>query len=327
MKKVVYAFFAILLLIGILSFNKDLILQIPQGFPSPHIPKDNQLTESRIALGKKLFFDKTMSRDSSLSCATCHIPEFAFTDRLPKSIGIRNQKVSRNAPTLTNVAYLDKFLLDGVNPSLETQVMVPIHETNEFDFHVILIAERMKQNPNYVRLCNEAYDSEPNPYAITHAIACFERTLISGNSKYDQFFFQGDSNALSSSQKRGMDLYYNDLYCSNCHGGFNFTNQSLTNNGLYLNYPDSGRMRLTNSEKDRAVFKVPTLRNIALTYPYMHDGSILNLEKVIEHYMSGGKAHANKDSIITPFELNQKEKQDLLAFLRSLTDSTFINQY
>ena len=236
MKKVVYAFLLILLVFAILSFSKDFNLYIPPGFPKPHIPEENQLTFSRVELGRKLFFDKIMSRDSSVSCATCHVPEFAFTDRLPKAIGIRKQQVNRNAPTLTNVAYSDKFLLDGVNPSLEAQVMVPIHETNEFDFHVILIAERMKQNPDYIRLCKEAYHSEPNPYAITHSIASFERTLISGNSRYDQFYFQGDSTALNPSQQRGMHLFFNELYCSSCHGGFNFTKQSLTNNGLYVNY-------------------------------------------------------------------------------------------
>jgi len=316
----------LVLILGMFSFSKDFILDIPQGFPAPFIPADNQLTQSRVDLGKKLFFDTMMSRDSTVSCATCHIPKLAFTDGLKKGVGIRNQVVVRNTPTLTNVAYQDKFLWDGVNPSLVAQVMIPIHEPNEFDFHVLLVAERMKKDKEYVKLCQTAYGSEPNPFAITHAIASYERTLISGNSRYDQFVFQGDSTALNEDEKKGMDLFFNQLYCAECHGGFNFTNQSLTNNGLYANYPDSGRIRLTGLESERAIFKVPTLRNIGVTSPYMHDGSKATLAEVIAHYSSGGSNHANKNAAIIPFELSEKEQQDLLAFLHSLTDSTFIRE-
>ena len=316
----------LVLILGMFSFSKDFILDIPQGFPAPFIPADNQLTQSRVDLGKKLFFDTMMSRDSTVSCATCHIPELAFTDGLKKGIGIRNQEVGRNTPTLANVAYQDKFLWDGVNPSLVAQVMIPIHEHNEFDFHVLLVAERMKKDQAYVKLCQTAYGGDPNPFAITHAIASYERTLISGNSRYDQFVFQGDSLALNEDERRGMDLFFNQLYCTECHSGFNFTNQSLSNNGLYANYLDSGRIRLTGLESDRAIFKVPTLRNIGVTSPYMHDGSKATLAEVITHYRLGGKNHANKNATIIPFELSEKEQQDLLSFLHSLTDSTFIRE-
>jgi len=326
MKKGRAAFLLFILFTLFFSFTKDFVLTIPKGFPKPYIPEENSLTQSRVELGKKLFFDKILSRDSSLSCASCHVPQFAFTDRKKKGIGIRNQEVGRNTPTLTNIAYSDKFLLDGVNPSLVAQVMVPIHEKNEFDFHIILIAERMKQDSDYVRLCKDAYNSEPNPYAITHGIASFERTLISGNSKYDKFTFQGDSAALNASEQRGMHLFFEELYCTSCHSGFNLTSQALTNNGLYIEYPDSGRIRLTGLEEDRAVFKVPTLRNIAITYPYMHDGSIATLSEVISHYSSGGKAHPNKGAIITPFTLSEKQQQDLIAFLHALSDSSFIEK-
>jgi len=308
-----------------LSFVGDYDLLIPKGFPEPYIPEDNQITQSRVDLGKKLFFDKVLSRDSTLSCASCHIPEFAFTDRRSKGVGIRGQEVSRNTPTLTNVAYQDKFLLDGLNPSLEAQVNIPIHETNEFDFSIILVAERMKKNEDYVRLSMEAYGSEPTPKVITNAIAAYERTLISGNSNYDKYHFQGDTLALKPSQKRGMELFYTKLYCSECHGGFNFTNGDLTNNGLYEHYADTGRMRLFGMEKDRAIFKVPTLRNIAVTFPYMHDGSISSLEEVVDHYSSGGKNHQNKSELIQPFTLTEDEKTDLISFLHSLTDSSFLS--
>jgi len=325
MIKGLFSFLSIFLIV-VFYYSQDFILQIPKGFPEPIIPTESELTVSRVELGKKLFFDNIMSRDSTLSCASCHMPEFAFTDRRTKGIGIRNQLVSRNTPTLTNIVYSDKFLLDGVNPSLETQIMVPIHEKNEFDFHILLIAERMKKDPEYILLSREAYDSEPTPYVITNSIAAFERTLLSGNSSFDKYNFQEQEEALSASAKRGLSLFEDKLYCSQCHSGFNFTNYALENNGLYLNYQDSGRFRMTGVDKDLSLFKVPTLRNIAVTYPYMHDGSIDNLEDVIKHYESGGMNHINKSRIIKPFSLSLQEREDLIAFLNSLTDSIFLSR-
>lgn len=302
-------------------------LTIPAGFPQPKIPKDNLLTTERIELGKLLFFDPIMSRDSSISCASCHQPELAFTDGLSKSIGIRDQVVSRNAPTLTNMAYQDSGLfLDGGVPTLEMQVVVPVQEHSEFDFDLKLIATRMKRDSTYMRLSYLAYNREPSAYVITRSIASFERTLISGNSRFDEFV-NGDQGALSKFEKKGMKLFYNKLNCAKCHSGFNFTNMSLQNNGIY-SYPyplDSGRMRISHSEKDRDKFKVPTLRNIELTGPYMHDGSMNSLEEVIEHYDSGGYNHQNKSNLIQPLNLTKKEKLQLISFLKTLTDFQFID--
>ena len=316
----------ILLLIYIFIgvFSDPYSLFIPKGFPTPFIPEDNQLSDSRVALGKKLFFDNMMSRDSSLSCASCHQPQFAFSDGRQKSVGIKGRQVSRNAPTLTNVAYQPYFLLDGLNPSLETQVKIPIHEHNEFDFHILLIAERMKQDSLYVSLSKDAYNSEPSPQVIAYAIACYERTLISGNSPYDQYFYQGNKTALNDSEIRGMNLFFDDLYCASCHGGFNFSDSRLTNNGLYTNYTDQGRARLTKKTEDQAIFKTPTLRNIGFSAPYMHDGSFESLEQVIDHYSSGAKGHFNQDPLIQPFDISQDQKQDLIAFLIALNDSAFV---
>ena len=317
----------ILLLIYIFIgvFSDPYSLFIPKGFPTPFIPEDNQLSDSRVALGKKLFFDNMMSRDSSLSCASCHQPQFAFSDGRQKSVGIKGREVSRNAPTLTNVAYQPYFLLDGLNPSLETQVKIPIHEHNEFDFHILLIAERMKQDSLYVSLSKDAYNSEPSPQVIAYAIACYERTLISGNSPYDQYFYQGNKTALNDSEIRGMNLFFDDLYCASCHGGFNFSDSRLTNNGLYTNYTDQGRARLTKKTEDQAIFKTPTLRNIGFSAPYMHDGSFESLEQVIDHYSSGAKGHFNQDPLIQPFDISQDQKQDLIAFLIALNDSSFVS--
>ncbi|MAD50221.1 MAG: cytochrome-c peroxidase [Flavobacteriales bacterium] len=317
----VAGFLLIILLVLFTNFS----LGFKQYNISSYSPNESDKS-SKIELGRKLFFDKMMSRDSSLSCASCHNPQFAFTDRKVKGIGIRGQELERNTPTLSNISNSDKFLWDGVNPSLVAQVMIPIHETNEFDFHINLIVERMKKDSAYLRLCNEAYGSDPNAFVITHSIAEFESILLSYNSPYDNFL-KGDSNALTKSQLNGKDIFFNVLKCTKCHSGIDFTTYGLANNGLYENYIDSGRIRLTYKESDRAIFKIPTLRNIELTFPYMHDGSISNLEDVISHYSNGGENHQNKSEFITPFTITIDEKKDLINFLKSLTDTSFINKH
>jgi cytochrome c peroxidase len=277
----------------------------------------------KVKLGKHLFYDPILSRDSTISCATCHKQELAFTDGLPKSVGIRERMVARNAPTLTNVGNRTMFLLDGVNPSLESQVGVPIQEHNEFDFHVLLVIDRIQNHPKYAEWARKAYNSEVTEFVLKNSIATFERTLISNNAPYDKFL-EGNYAALDNRQKKGMELFFEKLHCAQCHAGPDFTEERLTNNGLYEVYADSGRMRLTESEADRAVFKVPTLRNIAVTAPYMHDGSIETLEDVIRHYESGGHPHPNKAEEIVPFELTNEERLNLIRFLEALTDKDFL---
>tara|TARA_B100001093_G_scaffold519346_1_gene607907 strand:+ start:1436 stop:2425 length:990 start_codon:yes stop_codon:yes gene_type:complete len=308
--------------LSFINNNNHSYIAIPIGFPIPEIPEDNKLNKERIHLGKKLFFDKILSRDSSISCASCHRPEYAFTDGLKKAVGIKNRSVTRNTPTLTNIVYNENFLRDGVNPSLEAQVLVPIHEKNEFDFHILLVAERLKKKPEYLDLFEKAYGGIPTPKLITKAIASYERTLISGNSRYDQYVYQNKKYALSSSEVKGLNLF-NELYCVSCHSGFNFSNGEIVSNGLYEKYEDIGKMRVSLKEIDNGCFKVPTLRNIALTAPYMHDGSLQSLEEVIDHYMKGGNDHRNKHSFIKPFILSKTDRNNLVSFLKSLTDSSF----
>jgi cytochrome c peroxidase len=174
-------------------------------------------------------------------------------------------------------------------------------------------------------MSRDAYNRLPDPFVITRALATFERTLVSGNAPVD-LYQNGNKSALSESQIRGMNLFYsNQTNCSSCHGGFNFTNHDFENNGLYVDYPDNGRERLTNNPADRALFKTPSLRNVALTPPYMHDGSISTLKDVIEHYNSGGHSHPNKSALIKPLNLTAEEKEDLIHFLESLTDQTFVS--
>lgn len=299
--------------------------QLPAGFPLRNIPLDNLLTLERIALGKILFYDPILSRDSTVSCASCHNPILAFTDGFPKSKGIENQELLRNSKSLANVAYHPYYLSEGGVPTLEQQVLVPIQEHPEFDNNVLLIADKLQYRKDVVSLSQKAYGRLPDPYVIVRSISAFERTFISGNSAYDQYFYQNKQDVLSDSQIRGMELFNSDrLNCTKCHGGFNFTNYAFENNGLSVAYADNGRERLTGKEEDRALFKVPSLRNVEITSPYMHDGSINTLEEVVEHYNSGGKNHPHKSQFIKALYLSTQEKIDLVNFLKSLTDFSFI---
>lgn len=304
----------------------DHVMQIPEGFPSIIFPEGNEYTPERWALGKQLFYDPILSKNNTLSCGSCHKAELAFSDNVAFSIGDQNEAGSSNAPTLTNIAYHPYYTRSGGVPTLEMQILVPIQEHNEFNTNILDIAERLKKIPAIVEQSMKAYGREPDAYVITRSIANFERSIVSGNSLYDQFQFQGKANALNATEKKGKDLFYSTrTNCSQCHSGFNFTNYSFENNGLYVNYKDSGRMRLTHLESDRARFKVPTLRNISLTAPYMHDGSIKTLEEVVNHYNNGGQPALQISSLVHPLGLSEDEKKQLVAFLQSLSDPNFIN--
>jgi cytochrome c peroxidase len=305
------------------EFYSDNLMEIPIGFPAVDFPEDNEFTEARWTLGKALFYDTRLSLDSSISCASCHKVELAFSDDVAFSKGVANADGTRNAPTLANVAYHPYYTREGGVATLEMQVLVPVQEHNEFDFNIIEIGNRLENDTNYQRLSQEAYGRPFDYYVITRAISNFERSLLSGNSNWDKK--QRGEPTMNSDALKGENLFFSDrTNCFSCHGGFNFTNYQFQNNGLYEKYSDIGRKRLTGNDEDLAKFKVPTLRNIALTAPFMHDGSLQNLEEVIEHYNSGGKNNAQKSELIKPLNLTDKEKKYLLAFLQSLTDEHFI---
>ncbi len=301
--------------------NTVITLAVPKGFPYPDIPVDNLPTQNRIDLGRKLFFDPILSRDSTISCSSCHHSDLYFTDGLPLSLGIDSNHAFRNAPSLINVAYQPYMFWDGGVPTIEQQVLAPISNPLEMDFDVNAVIERLKQHAEYVTLFKKAYNQEPTVFALTRAIANYERTLFSGRSAYDEFQYYGNASALSASSLNGKNIFFGEKgECFHCHNEYNFTDNSFKNNGLYLQYADSGRARITLLPSDVGKFKVPSLRNIAMTAPYMHDGSIATLSDVIEHYNSGGKPHPNKSGLIKPLNLTEQEKEDLLNFLLSLTD-------
>ncbi len=301
------------------------LMEIPKGFdPIPQV-QDNDFTYARWELGKKLFFDEIMSRDNSISCASCHQPNLSFSDNQKQSFGVEGRIGKRNAPSLANVAYHPYLTREGGVPTLEMQVLVPLQEHDEFDFNIVDLSERLLADDEYTEMSYTAYDRPPDPYVITRALACFERSLISGNSFFDQFTQHDILHVMNEKAQKGMDLFFSSrTQCAACHGGFNFTNYAFENNGLHEEYEDPGRFRLTQKDSDKGMFKVPSLRNIAMTAPYMHDGSLPSLRAVIEHYNKGGAHHPNKSKLIKKLNLSEEEKQHLILFLESLTDRTFI---
>jgi cytochrome c peroxidase len=305
--------------------DRPYIIDYPKGFPPMDIPSGKELTTLRVLLGKQLFFDKRLSRDSTVSCGSCHFQQHAFADFTAVSRGVNQAAGFRNTPTLANVGYHPYLFRDGGATTLETQILAPIEDENEMNFSVPEAVDRLKNIETYRILAQKAYNREFDAFVLTRAIAAFERILISGNSRYDQYI-NGNPNALNESEKRGMALFFSDkTNCSQCHKGFDFTDYSFRNIGLYETYADSGRERITLIPADKGKFKTPTLRNISVTAPYMHDGSMQTLEEVIAHFNKGGNNHPNKDTLIKPLNLSEQEKSDLLNFLKSLTDETFLN--
>lgn len=303
------------------------VLNVPSGFAFPNMPYDNPLTTAKIALGKKLFYEKALSVDSTISCGTCHKQEFAFSDNVAVTAGVEGRLGFRNAPTLTNIAWAPEMLMDGGNPALETQVYVPIETHFEMDFNMVLLVDRLNADDMYVEEFNQVFGTNPDPFGITRALAAFERTIISGNSRFDQYFYQGKTDALSANEINGMNLFFSPtLQCASCHSGYLFTNYTYQNNGFFEDYSaDSGRARISLLSEDVGKFKVPTLRNIALTGPYMHNGQVNSLEEIIDSYANGGSGHVNQSELIQTFILTAQEKENLILFLQTLTDNQFIN--
>lgn len=332
-KKTVILF---ILLSGILIFNESCrhdpdylfddsyTLNTPSGFPAPAIPDDNTLTKNRISLGKKLFYDKRLSVDNTISCASCHIQQHGFSDTSSLSHGVSGRTGIRNAPALINLAWMNSFMRDGGVPTLELQILAPLQDHNEMASDINATVTELKDDDYYAMMSQRAYNRDFDPFVLTRAISAFERTLISGNSRYDKFL-RGEI-TLTSSETNGMNMFFSAPFnCSSCHSGFNFTDLTFQNNGLYQHYADTGRARITLRPEDSGKFRVPTLRNVAQTAPYMFDGSLATLSDVVDHYASGGANHPNKSPLINGFTLTSQEKTDLINFLNCLTDNEFLN--
>jgi cytochrome c peroxidase len=295
------------------------------------VPGTNPLTTAKAALGRRLFFDPILSDDGALSCAGCHDPEQAFTDGKALAEGVGGRRGTRNAPTLINRGYGEAFFLDGRAASLEEQVLQPLQGANELATRVDTAVERLREDDDYRRAFGRAFGREPDADALAAALASYVRTIVSGNAPVDRYAL-GDSDALSALECEGQRIFHDRGRCSACHGGPNFSDEQFHNTGGAwrpaagasntgpLDAPrDEGRFAMTGEPRDRGAFKTPTLREVARTAPYMHDGSLATLEDVVDFYDGGGQANPHLDPEIRPLGLSDEEKAALVSFLRALT--------
>ncbi|MGJ8681201.1 MbnH family di-heme enzyme [Paraglaciecola sp.] len=323
---------------------------IPQGFPPPNVPLDNPMTAEKVALGEQLFFDLNLSANQTQACASCHIPKHGFAEPLRTSIGSTGEITKRNALALINVGYNGSlnWAHNGLN-SLEEQIRIPLFSESPVEMGVTgneqkIIARLDKYKPQFDNVFGT---KEINFDVIIKALASYVRSLNFFNSAFDRYAYQLDEQAMTEQQLQGLELFFSEkLECFHCHGGFNFSQSSqhalqtldlkpfhntglynLDDKGSYAN-DDQGLADITFKPSDIGKFRAPTLRNIALTAPYMHDGSIMTLSEVIDFYAAGGrgagKHNPNKSVFINGFNITDDEKSALLAFLQSLTDQTFI---
>jgi len=342
------------------SATDDYRWRLPANIPQPSVPTDNLISSVKVELGRWLFHDVRLSVNGTTSCATCHVQSLAFTDGKSRSIGATGETHPRSAMSLVNVAYVSR--LTWANPfldRLEVQALTPMFGEKPIEMGLAGresdVVELLRTDARYSKLVPRAFPDDADPYSILNtvrAIASFVRSIVSFDSPYDRYL-AGDTNAMSDAQVRGMALFFSEkLECFHCHGGFNFTDSSthakavveavgFHNTGLYNidsngAYPEDnkGLLELTGKRRDMGRFRAPGLRNIALTAPYMHDGSIATLDAVLDHYQQGGRAigegpfagdgsrNPYKSVFVREFELSQSERSDLLSFLQALTDTT-----
>jgi cytochrome c peroxidase len=315
-------------------------IDIPQDFPQLEQPADNMMTLDGVLLGKELFYDPIMSIDSSISCASCHFPEKSFTDQLARSPGVNGDLTKRSSMSLLNIGfYYNGLFWDGRSPSLEEQAIHPIIDDIEMDNTWEEVIKRLRRSQHYPEMFRKAFGIE-NTDGIdrdltTKAIAQFERTLVSsGNSKYDKVI-RGQA-VFTDQEQLGFDIYFDrdpelpDGECFHCHSAPLFTNNDYMNNGLvaaeeFEDFPDKGHGSFTGQLIDNGKFRVPTLRNIEYTAPYMHDGRFETLEEVLEHYNSGGQISKGKDALLVPLGMDDEQLRALRAFLSTLNDEDFLN--
>jgi cytochrome c peroxidase len=285
--------------------------------PMP-IPADNPLTPEKVALGRQLFFDERLSGDGTRSCYSCHVCEKGLTDGLAKSVGAFNKNLPRSSPTLWNIGYHKEFYWDGRSPSLEKQAMAAWTGAN-MGAKADEIAVKLNALEGYRSQFQSVFQSDATPDNIVKALSAFERTIISGNTAWDRWR-AGEQKALSESALRGWNIFQ-EIKCNNCHDGVLFTDQLYHNVGIGMDLkePDPGRSKVTNKPEDTGAFKTPTLRDIAKSAPYFHDGSTATLEEAVDIMLAGGKPNEHLDKKnLQPHKLPPDQREDLLNFLRSL---------
>lgn len=321
---------------------------IPDWLPPPPVPEDNPMSAAKVDLGRHLFYDARLSADGTVACASCHDQARGFTDGRATAVGIGGETGQRNAPGLANVAYLP--VLTWANPMLdrlEVHALIPMFGTSPLEMGAAgqeaAIFATLAADPYYATAFPQAFPDQEGTitlYTVTRALATFQRTLISVTSPFDRQTYGGDKTAMSAAALRGQELFFGEkLECYHCHGGFNLTDNLVTSNsrmpekafhntGLHDPVPAGGEgiATFTLRPEDMGRFRTPSLRNVAVTAPYMHDGSLATLSEVLDTYAKGGRFPdvAQKDPLVAGFYLNAQEKADVIAFLESLTDETFL---
>jgi cytochrome c peroxidase len=285
-------------------------------------PADNPMTPAKVALGKRLFFENILSRDRSVSCSTCHVPERAFADDKRLAVGVFGRVGKRHSPTLINRGFGRMHFWDGRADTLEAQVLQPISDVNEMDLAVDEAVARLQGDTQYVAEFRDVFDAAPSAMDLGRALATFLRSLRAEDSAYDRFM-TGDTTALSAEEQRGMQIFRQKGRCFLCHLEPLFSDEGLHNTGVAWNpetssYKDDGRFAVTNRPADRGLFKTPTLRDISRSAPYMHDGSLATLADVVDFYDRGGRPNPGLFRLIRPLGLLPEEKAALVKFLEAL---------
>jgi cytochrome c peroxidase len=303
------------------------VWSLPPGFLAPCVPSDNPMTAQKVELGRRLFYDVRLSGNGTQACASCHQQKRAFTDGLAHAVGSTGVRHPRSAMSLANVAYSASLTWTDLDKTtLEDQMLAPLlgEHPDEMGLagHEGEALARLRADPLYAELFESAFPEEADAVSfinVRKAIATFERTILSGNSAYDRLVWKDDRDALSPSARRGMTLFFSErLACSTCHAGFTFSGPVQWDGG------PAAEPRLEDDGLGGR-FRVPTLRNIAVTAPYMHDGRFATLEAVIDHYASGGVPSPDRSALVKGFTITREEQADLIAFLESLTDAEFLD--
>ncbi|TNE26246.1 MAG: c-type cytochrome [Bacteroidetes bacterium] len=295
----------------------------PSSFPPfAYNNSDNPITEAGVQLGRMLFYENALSLDSSINCSSCHIQSHAFSDPGETfSTGVNGKIGKRNAPALFNVGWSPTFMWDGGIVHLDVMPLAPITDSLEMNLNMMVAIHRIQANKRYRMAFQQAFGSDTvTSQRLFYALSQFMMTMVSNRSKYDEHLIS--HTALNASEERGYQLF--QTHCSSCHAEPLLSDFSYANNGLDSVYSDLGRGRITLNPADNGKFKVPSLRNIELTYPYMHDGRFNTLQEVVEHYSHGVQTTNADPRLGGPLNLSIKEKEDLLAFLYTLTDHKFI---
>jgi cytochrome c peroxidase len=305
-------------------------IKVPLGLPAVPVPSDNPPTAEAIALGRRLFYEKMLSADGTVACASCHNPKLGFSDANVHSLGVGGKTGTRNAPTVINAAYAPLQFWDGRSPSLEDQAGGPIANPVEMNQSHDVCVTKLGGSPEYKAAFEKVFG--PGPVTIgkvEKALASFERTVLSGNSPFDRYEYGGEKSAMTPAALRGMELFRdkdrgNCIACHTIDAKFAlFTDGKFHNIGAGVNgegdLTDLGRYKETKADRDKGAFKTPTLRNVALSAPYMHDGSFKTLRDVVDYYAGGGNSNPHLDKDMKSIPLSGAERADLVAFLESLT--------